>query len=115
MIYHTFSSQYCSWKSIDRLFNFICFSKIFLSTVIVCSSGDILNCIALRNNKEIIGHTAFIKQEFSINNNVYYGGLTVGSAVKNNHVGIFPSMYEYLEKSFANEFDFLYGYPNQKW
>ncbi|NQU88812.1 MAG: GNAT family N-acetyltransferase [Mariniphaga sp.] len=75
--------------------------------------GKLYNCIAITDCKEIVGHTGFIKHTFVINGKTYYGGLTVGSAVKKNNSGIFAPMYNYLEKSLGNEFDFLYGYPNQ--
>ena len=75
--------------------------------------GKIYNCVATNDDHEIIGHTAFIKNKFYINNKIVYGGLTVGSAVQSEYSGVFAPMYNFLEKSTTNEFDFIYGFPNQ--
>ena len=75
--------------------------------------GEIFNCIATNENREIIGHTAFLKNKFYFNQKIVYGALTVGSAVDSNYSGIFAPMYNYLESSLSKQFDFIYGFPNQ--
>ena len=75
-------------------------------------NGKIFNCIAINDNYEIVGHTALIKHIFESKSNTLYGGLTAGSAVKLDYIGIFAPMYSFLEQYCSDEFDFFYGYPN---
>tara|TARA_B100000900_G_scaffold411213_1_gene430467 strand:- start:1323 stop:2144 length:822 start_codon:yes stop_codon:yes gene_type:complete len=76
-------------------------------------SSGLYNFVATNEKNMVIGHTGFIKQEFILNGKTYIGGLTVGTASDNRHVGLFPPLYSALEDEFACEFDFFYGYPNE--